>query len=324
MLSDIRVTSYPSIVSTNTMKAREYIYKKGDEGEDILTDVYWSEISSKRSSPIAIIYHAGGFVKWSKDVVPKSEISALTELGFVVLVPNYRLCPQISVFNGPIADSRDCLVWAANELPGLLQNESVEVDPNRIVAMGHSAGGTLALLMGSAPEVPVKAVLDFYGLKYFSDPTWRLPIPEFEQSPSWPQEYIDKIYEGRQVSASPRFLGDGTLPPRDAWFATHMKQGTLLDELVKNEDKSSIDGTVRFSTSFPQTMFIHGTADKVTHHRFSERAYEELKRLGVVTDLLLADGEDHVFDLTLEEDDMNFVKYVLPGLKFLARAVGLL
>lgn len=34
------------------MKAGEYIYKKGDEGEDILTDVYWSEISSKRSSPI--------------------------------------------------------------------------------------------------------------------------------------------------------------------------------------------------------------------------------------------------------------------------------
>ena len=95
----------------------------------------------------AIIYHAGGFVKWSKDVVPKSEISTLTDLGFVVLVPNYRLCPQISVFNGPIADSRDCLVWAANELPGLLQNESVEVDRNRIVAMGHSAGGTLALLM---------------------------------------------------------------------------------------------------------------------------------------------------------------------------------
>ncbi|GMG09381.1 unnamed protein product [Aspergillus oryzae var. brunneus] len=280
------------------MKAGEYIYKKGDEGEDILTDVYWSEISSK-----PIIYHAGGFVKWSKDVVPKSEISTLTDLGFVVLVPNYRLCPQISVFNGPIADSRDCLVWAANELPGLLQNESVE---------------------GSAPEVPVKAVLDFYGLKYFSDPTWRLPIPEFEQSPSWSQEYIDKIYEGHQVSASPRFLGDGTLPPRDAWFATHMKQGTLLDELVKNEDKSTIDGTVRFSTLFPQTMFIHGTADKVTHHRFSERAHEELKRLGVVTDLLLADGEDHVFDLTLEEDDLKFVQYVLPGLKFLARAVGLL
>ncbi|OGM44525.1 hypothetical protein ABOM_006702 [Aspergillus bombycis] len=306
------------------MKTREYIYKKGNEDENILVDVYWSEVSFKRSSPIAIIFHAGGFVKWSKEVVPKSEISTLTNLGFVVLAPNYRLCPQISVYNGPITDSRDCLVWAANELTGLLQNESVEVDPTRIVTMGHSAGGTLALLMGCTPEVPVTAVLDFYGLKYFSDPMWRLPIPEFEQSSSWPQNYIDKIYEGHQVSTSARFLGSDTLPPRDAWFATHMKQGTLLEEIVKNEDNSCIDGTARFSTSFPRTMFIHGTADKVTHHRFSERAHEELKGLGVVTDLLLADGEGHVFDLTLEEDDVTFVKYVLPGLKFLARAVGLL
>ena len=34
------------------MKAREYIYKKGNEDENILVDVYWSELSFKRSSPI--------------------------------------------------------------------------------------------------------------------------------------------------------------------------------------------------------------------------------------------------------------------------------
>ncbi|KAB8254265.1 Alpha/Beta hydrolase protein [Aspergillus pseudonomiae] len=288
------------------MKAREYIYKKGNEDENILVDVYWSELSFKRSSPIAIIFHAGGFVKWSKEVVPKSEISTLTKFGFVVLTPNYRLCPQISVYNGPITDSRDCLVWAANEFPGLLQNEPMEVDPTQIVTMGHSAGGY-------TPEVPVTAILDFYGLKYFSNPMWRLPILEFEKSSSWPQKYIDKIYEGYQVSASARFLGSDTLPPRDAWLATYMKQGTLLDEIVKDEDKSCIDDTARLSTSFPRTMFIHGTAGTVTHHRFSERAHEELNGLGVVTDLLLADGEEQVFDLTLEEDDVTFIKYVLQG-----------
>ncbi|KAF5865349.1 hypothetical protein ETB97_004160 [Aspergillus alliaceus] len=305
------------------MESREYIYKKGGEGEDLLTDVHWMRNSPKGGSPIAIIYHAGGFVKWSKEVVPKSEISTLARLGFVVVVPNYRLCPQISVVNGPIADSKDCLVWAATKLTELLQTESVVVDSTRIVTMGHSAGGTLALLMGSVPEVPVTAVLDFYGLKYLSDPVWQLPIPEFEESPSWPQEYIDKIYEGPQVSAEVPHLGDDA-SPREAWFATHMKQGTLLDKIVEGGDKSYMDGTNRFSASFPRTMFIHGTADKVTHHRFSVRAQEDLKKLGVAADLLLADGEKHVFDLTLQEDDVSFVEYVLPGLEFLARAVGLL
>jgi acetyl esterase/lipase len=99
------------------------------------------------NTPTAIIYHAGGFVKWSKEMVPKPEIFSLAKMGFVVVVPNYRLCPQISVFDGPVTDAKDCLLWAGKTLPGLLQEKSVNVDPTRVVTMGHSAGGTLALLM---------------------------------------------------------------------------------------------------------------------------------------------------------------------------------
>ncbi|KAF7591428.1 hypothetical protein BBP40_001589 [Aspergillus hancockii] len=306
------------------MESREYAYKKGDSGEEIMTDVYWINTSIVQSRPIAIIYHAGGFVKWSKAIVPKSQVCTLARMGFVVVVPNYRLCPQISVFDGPVTDSKDCLLWANNRLPGLLQDGSVDVDPRRIVTMGHSAGGTLALLMGNVANVPVTAVLDFYGLKYLSDPSWSLPIPEFQQSPSWPEELINKIHAGPQVSAAERHSGHGIPPPREAWFATHMKQGTWLHQVVKDGDLSRIDGTVQFSASFPKTMFIHGTADKVTHHGFSERAHRELKRLGVVSKLLIVDGAEHVFDLDLTEDDEDFVRYVLPGLQFLRQAVGLL
>jgi acetyl esterase/lipase len=103
-----------------------------------------------------------------------------------------------------------------------------------------------------------------------------------------------------------------------------MKQGTWLQQVAKDGDLVRIDGTARFSASFPQTMFIHGTADKVTHHRFSERAHTELKTLGVVTELLIAEGAEHVFDLNLNEEDEDFVQHVLPGLQFLARAVRLL
>lgn len=39
------------------------------------------------------------------------QISYLTKAGFLVVIPNYRLCPQISAFERPITDSRDCLIW---------------------------------------------------------------------------------------------------------------------------------------------------------------------------------------------------------------------
>jgi acetyl esterase/lipase len=85
----------------------------------------------------------------SKEMVPKPQIDSLTELGFVVIIPNYRLCPQISVFDGPVADAKDALIWSRTKLPGLLSEEGIIVDPERVAALGHSAGGGLALLLVS-------------------------------------------------------------------------------------------------------------------------------------------------------------------------------
>jgi acetyl esterase/lipase len=77
------------------------------------------------------------------------QIESLCHLGFVAVIPNYRLCPQISLYDGPVTDSLDCLEWVATSLPAILQKEpnAVKVDTERIVVMGHSAGASLALLV---------------------------------------------------------------------------------------------------------------------------------------------------------------------------------
>ena len=78
-------------------------------------------------------------------MVPETEIGTLVEMGFVVIIPEYRLCPQVSVYDGPIRDAEDCLQWARQALPGLLSSEGVNVDSDRVASMGHSAGGGLAM-----------------------------------------------------------------------------------------------------------------------------------------------------------------------------------
>jgi acetyl esterase/lipase len=94
-----------------------------------------------------IIFHGGGFVQGSKAIVPRIQIEELGRLGFVVVVPNFRLCPQVSVYNGPVKDARDCLLWVQNSLSGLLTG--VLINTNRIVTMGHSSGAALAGLLVS-------------------------------------------------------------------------------------------------------------------------------------------------------------------------------
>jgi acetyl esterase/lipase len=67
--------------------------------------------------------------------------------GFAVVTPEYRLCPQVSLYDGPIQDAKDVFAWCQDRLPGMLLEESgVLVDKERIVSMGHSAGGMLALV----------------------------------------------------------------------------------------------------------------------------------------------------------------------------------
>lgn len=77
----------------------------------------------------------------------KAIISHLVdELGFAVVVPNYRHCPTVSVFEGPIKDIRACYQWVHKKLPDLLEGEcGIKLDGNKIVLVGSSAGGNLAL-----------------------------------------------------------------------------------------------------------------------------------------------------------------------------------
>lgn len=78
-------------------------------------------------------------------MIPKTQIAYLVEHGFVVVTPEYRLCPQVSLEDGPIQDAKDVLKWCQEDLATLMKEKDVHVDGKKVVAMGHSAGGLLAL-----------------------------------------------------------------------------------------------------------------------------------------------------------------------------------
>jgi acetyl esterase/lipase len=97
---------------------------------------------------IAIGLHGGMFVLGNASLIPKSQVSWLTAAGFVVLAPEFRLCPHVDIWAGPV---QDCLQFHAWITTGGLQNAlgtySINIDVERIVVFGHQSGGTLAQIL---------------------------------------------------------------------------------------------------------------------------------------------------------------------------------
>lgn len=90
-------------------------------------------------SPVLVFMH-GGYWR-SLDKADHSFIApAFVQAGAAVVVPNYGLCPAVSIEQIALQTAQ-ALVWTwrnAAEFGG---------DPSRIVVVGHSAGGHLATMM---------------------------------------------------------------------------------------------------------------------------------------------------------------------------------
>jgi acetyl esterase/lipase len=77
--------------------------------------------------------------------LPKPQVKWLTNRGFVVVAPDYRLCPHVDVWTGPAQDCVNLYNWVARgSLQEALRQHRIQVDVNRIVLLGHSTGGTMA------------------------------------------------------------------------------------------------------------------------------------------------------------------------------------
>ncbi len=109
-------------------------------------DVYlpggaWSAVGR----PVLIAIHGGGWRRFSKDGYGSRIASAFARKGYVVVAPNYVL------------SARDRPTWPVNledvqaAVEWVRQNaSSLGIDPNRIAAIGESAGANLAALLGTS------------------------------------------------------------------------------------------------------------------------------------------------------------------------------
>lgn len=133
-------------------------------------DVYTPR-TADRASPLIVFFYGGGWRDGKKENY-EFVASSLTEAGYAVIVPDYRLFPDVS-FPSFVEDGALAVSWAVENA------REHGADPSRLFLMGHSAGAHIAALLSLDGQYLARRgadVASIRGLIGLSGPYDFLPI----------------------------------------------------------------------------------------------------------------------------------------------------
>lgn len=305
--------------------------------------------------------HGGGHIMLSrKDVRPK-QTRLLLDRGFLPVSIDYRLCPEVTLTEGPMTDVCTALKWARKILPTItLSRPDIRPDGSRVVVVGWSTGGTLALTLGWTASQrgiePPNATLAFYCPSDYESDFWKSPnFPENTTSADAAVDYDllegvrDQPFTAHKVPRDQGAVaGWMTLKDPRSRIALHMNwRGqslpTLLDGLPCGSTVDPAEARrylsrpqpsperIREVSPFAQvalgtyqtpTFFVHGTLDDLVPCDHTEKISAALAARGIATGLSIIEGAHHYFDL-YPETEKRYRDAVARGYDFLCDQLGL-
>lgn len=180
---------------------------------ELKLDVY-APHNATQPVPTLIYFHGGGWVQGTKDG-SLLRLLNYVEMGWGIVTVQYRLA-DISPAPAAVEDCLCALRWV------IRNGEQYGFDVNKLVLMGESAGGHLALTTGMIPasesldrqcpgqeKLKVAAIVNWYGITDVED------LLEGENRKSYAVQWIGSRTDRRQIAerVSPLTYVRSDLPP---------------------------------------------------------------------------------------------------------------
>ncbi|KAH8685081.1 Alpha/Beta hydrolase protein [Ilyonectria robusta] len=275
---------------------------------------YYLPPKANGTLPIVIYYHGGGMTAGSRrdGQFPRWLYDHCQGKGYIFVSADYRLCHPCTALD-QIDDAKSLFKFLTGEdfakaLPG-----SVSIDTARIVVTGFSAGAYSARAACVYSEPKPAALLTGFG----TGGNWLLDHWTQARPPTTIAKFVD-------LDRVPKILADNTVISDDfvegkastGRFALTVRwelDGTFLDGSLGRpglgaqldvldysqratalpEDLKPAFVQLFVTKDYPPSVFVHGTADEVVLPQESVDHYEQLKELGVKTELYLVKDGPH-------------------------------
>jgi acetyl esterase/lipase len=302
--------------------------------------------------------HGGGHVMFGRKDIRLDQTQILLKAGFLPISIDYRLCPEMTLLEGPMQDVCDALYWARKVLPTLtLGRSDIRADGDKVAVVGWSTGGHLAMTLGwTAARLGIKApdaVLAFYCPTDYEDAFWsRQNLPFNQKAIPLSHGGYDHLYDGIQdkpivaynPQASKRALGGWMSidDPRSriilhmSWEAATLP--ILINGLRRDSTSKSVSRPAKPSIQQIQsisplaqiragryktpTFIIHGTRDDLIPWQQARRTFEGLIENDVPAGMVILEDAPHLFDMFQGfKSNAEAVKAVDDGFDFLSEYV---
>lgn len=172
------------------------------DGERLFMDVYESP-ETTGPKPAAVLVRGGGFTVGDKGEFARQAID-LAASGYLVVEPQYRLAPEWT-FPAALVDVKAAIEWC--------RTEAEQVDPERVVGVGHSAGANLVVLAAATADDPALDPEQYPGASSaLSAVVGYAGIYDFALSENSYEAYLGE-HEAAADLASPVRQADMSMPP---------------------------------------------------------------------------------------------------------------
>jgi acetyl esterase/lipase len=228
--------------------------------QELKLDLYQpAGANASQRRPILVLIHGGGWKSGEREDYRPYAIR-VAEAGYVVASLSYRLTP-VAKFPAAARDVNAALQFLAN------RSDEFGIDPNRMVLMGGSAGGHLAMLAG-----------------YSDDPQLK-PEPVEEKN----LEY--------KIAAVFNFYGPCDLTTDFA--KNHDLVTDFLGTKIEEHPEVYRQASPLFAISQgdPPTVIVHGTLDDIVPVEQSDSLAVQLRNAGIPVHYERIEGWPHTMDL---------------------------
>lgn len=228
---------------------REKIVYSTAEDRKLLLDAFVPKNDGLH--PAVLVVHGGAWRSGDRKQL-RGYANALAKRGFVCFAIDYRLAPK-DKFPAQIEDCREAVKWIR------ANSAAYNVDPQKLGAIGYSAGGHLVCLLATTGEAPSET-----------------------------NGNVDTRIQAVAAGGAPT---DFRTFPDDGKWAEYWMGGDLRTQPDRFRDASA---TAFVDKDDPPVFFFNGTDDKLVPIEWSKSCHEALRTCGVKTEMHVIDGAGHL------------------------------